>query len=409
MKNIVLTKEDIKQHESILALQGFCSNGILNRSERAQYLSMTKRQKEKLVREIHFRNKRSKDFYHTSDGRIKSKNPQFIAPTLDILIDKLYEYYFGVKLEDIFKEWVRYRAATKIVSPKTIQEDIGLWNISIAGSKIATIKPSEIKPVHIAELFHTWTGQGLITRKDFNNRKSILNSVLGYAVLHEVITTNPLTSTPCNHLKFKSPPKKKKAYTIDERRKLIDYLESLEPDAYILAILLDSYGIFRIGELKNISWNENDGNAVHIEEQLVVERDLQDDFTFSNRHIVQKPPKGNPDYSIRTEYISDKGVEILKKMKSLNPDGEFLFMYNGRPINTDTFNRRLKRYCDSIGIDYLPSHALRFTGASILYDSGAKMTEIQKLLGHSNLKMSMHYLQQHVNPENSSNMADILN
>ena len=182
----------------------------------------------------------------------------------------------------------------------------------------------------------------------------------------------------------------------------------LEPGAYILAIMLAFYRIFRIGKIKALSWDSKDENTVITQHQLVEERALQEDMTLSQPHRVVKDPKGNPHYSIRTECLPAEGVAVLKKMKALNPKGKFLFMYEGRPLTTDTFNRRLKKYCNEIGITYLPSHKIRFTGASMLYDAGVKPINIQPLLGHSTLTMTEHYIGQRVTERDTSQMARVL-
>ena len=83
-------------------------------------------------------------------------------------------------------------------------------------------------------------------------------------------------------------------------------------------------------------------------------------------------------------------------------------MHNGSPLTTDTFNRRLKKYCKAVGIPYLSSHKIRFTGASMLYNAGVKAIDIQPLLGHSTLAMTEHYIGQRVEENNSSQMAQIL-
>ena len=95
-------------------------------------------------------------------------------------------------------------------------------------------------------------------------------------------------------------------------------------------------------------------------------------------------------------------------MYELNPEAGLLFMHNGKPLSTDRFNRRLKKYCDEIGIPYLSSHKIRFTGASILFDAGVKITDIQSLLGHSNLAMTQHYISQRVSERDDSQMSKIL-
>lgn len=407
-EKLTLTANQNKVVNLIETLQKNINSGTLTATEIAQIIKMTKKQKEKLVTEIYFKNKKRKDFYICTDGRVKSYNPQFIAASKEQLIDKLYNYYFENVLKDIYRKWIQHRSETKIVSSKTIEEDIGIWNRFIVDSEISTMQITDIKPKHLMKLFQIWTGNGLITRKDFNNRKSVLNGIFRYAVLNEIISYNPITSLSCSDLKFKFPTAKKKAYTIEERSILLTYLKTLEPDPYVLAIMLAFYGIFRIGEIKALEWDDKMGNNIIIRNQLVEERSLQEDMTLSQPHRTLKDPKGNPYYSIRTEILPEEGVNVLKKMKALNPNGEFLFMHDGRPLTTDTFNRRLKKYCSEIGITYLSSHKIRFTGASILYDAGVKPIDIQPLLGHSTLTMTEHYIGQRVSERDVSQMAQIL-
>lgn len=375
---MILTKKQFKSYNLILSLQSLMGNDILSSSEIAQYEEMILSQKRKLVHELYFENKRRKEFYACKDGRIKSYNPQFIAKNENELIEKLYMHYFDNTLENTYVKWLRNRVDTKIVANKTIEEDMGIWNRFISTSEISKMQISEIKLKHLMRLFQKWTGNGLISRKDFNNRKSVLNGIFHEAVLEEIITHNPIKSISCSSFKYKMPKAKKKAFSIEERQRLLTYLKTLEPDAYILAIMLMFYGIFRIGEIKGLSWEIEDGNTVLIQQQLIKERALQDDMTFSEPHRVLKDPKGNPFYSIRSEVLPPEGVKVLTKMKELNPNGDLLFMYEGRTLTTDTFNRRLMKYCEAIGISYLSSHKIRFTNASMLYDNFFKKCKCSK-------------------------------
>lgn len=75
----------------------------------------------------------------------------------------------------------------------------------------------------------------------------------------------------------------------------------------------------------------------------------------------------------------------------LNPNGEFVFEPNGKLMLTDTFNEKLKKYCNECEIEYRPSHKIRFYCASIAYD-GKNLTTISKLMGHSQVATTLHYL-----------------
>lgn len=406
--NKILTNEQKKLYCAVLSLHKLTQNDTLTTAEMLLYTNMLYTQKKKLVSEIYFKNKRRKEFYVCKDGRYKSYNPQFIANTEKDLVNKLFDYYFSNTLEDVYKEWIQHRSRTQIVSAKTIEEDVSIWRRFLSKSDLASMQIATIKTKHLMKLFQIWTGNGKITRKDFNNRKSVLNGIFRYAVLNEILSHNPIADLPINELKFKTPSATKKAYTVEERSMLLTYLHTLDPDAYVLAIMLAFYGIFRIGEIKALSWDSTDKNTITINQQLVEERSLQEDMTLSHPHRVLKDPKGNPYYSIRTEQLPDAGVAVLKKMKEINPSGKFIFMHDGRPLTTDTFNRRLKKYCNEIGITYLSSHKIRFTGASMLYDAGVKPVNIQPLLGHSTLTMTQHYIGQRVSNQDLNEMARIL-
>jgi len=403
-----LSKEQLDLLNSIKELQAILSSAILTSSEMVQIESMTKKKKEQLVYSVYFKNKRKKEFYACKDGRVKSYDPQFIAQDTSALIDKLYEYYFGTTLREIFKKWVLRRQKLKTVSPKTLEEDVGIWKRNLEDTEIANTAITEIKPRDLLLLFLEWTGNGFITRKEFSNRKRVLNGIFKFAVLEGIRETNPLTDLPCNELKFLNKPPKNKVYSLEDRSKLLNYLATIEQDAYTLAIQLSFFSILRIGEIKCLRWDEDNLNKIFIENQLVSERTMNEDMTFNQTTFVEKSPKGNPYFSVREETINDKGVQILCKMKELNPNGKYLFMYEGRPLTTTTFNRRLKKYCDAINIEYHSSHGIRFTSASICNAQGMSATKLQPLLGHSNLNMTHHYLRLVEAPQQGIQMKDIL-
>ncbi|MBE7719829.1 MAG: phage integrase family protein [Lacrimispora celerecrescens] len=90
--------------------------------------------------------------------------------------------------------------------------------------------------------------------------------------------------------------------------------------------------------------------------------------------------------------LTPKAKEILKQIQILNPDSKYIFIRNSQPLATVTFNRRLKKCCEELSIEYCSSHKLRFSTASIMYKNGMEDTELQKLLGHTSLNMTHHYL-----------------
>ena len=62
---------------------------------------------------------------------------------------------------------------------------------------------------------------------------------------------------------------------------------------------------------------------------------------------------------------------------------EYMFFEpNGEIMTTDSFNRRLKKYCKEAGVPYHSSHKIRFYNASTAFD-GNNLTTLSYLMGHS--------------------------
>ena len=59
---------------------------------------------------------------------------------------------------------------------------------------------------------------------------------------------------------------------------------------------------------------------------------------------------------------------------------------------TVIFNHRIEKCCDELGIEYRSSHKVRFTIVYIMYKNGVGAPELQKMLGHTTLAMTTHYL-----------------
>ncbi len=119
---------------------------------------------------------------------------------------------------------------------------------------------------------------------------------------------------------------------------------------------------------------------------------MNDDLTFEHRStVVSNQIKGNTTHGYRTLPLTPEAIHILRKAQELNPFRQFIFMPDNRIMTTDSFNRRLKKYCKEAGIEYRSSHKIRFFAASAAFD-GENLATVSKLMGHSNVETTMHYL-----------------
>lgn len=385
--------ESAKQIES---LQSLISSGIIEPSEGEHKLYMIK---EKYVLKIHTRaiNKRA-------DGRCITKVKQngtllqISASNYENLIIKLYDFYYGEQnstLEILYPKWIEYR---KNETAKTIKENSYLWNTHLKDESITKKPLRQLQPKDYIAFFRKLTKNRTITRKRFNDIKSIMNGIIYYAIEKEIISHNPLSDINYRQFSYKSEDNEIIPFTEQERLLLLEYIP--ENDIYDLAIKLAFQLTIRIGELKGLRFDDIQGNQLHV-------------CRFINdKHEIIEDIKGHASSGKRWLPITNEAQRIINMIKKLNPDNNYLFMIDTKKkkfITTVTFNRRFKKYCNKLNITYRSSHKIKFSTASMLSANGVTVPEIQHMLGHSTSTMTFHYLRNYnSNQETYEKVAQIL-
>jgi len=296
------------------------------------------------------------------------------------LIEKLHEHFFNTKaptMEKYFETWMQWRATEDSVTEKTVKENRFLWNALLKDQEITKVPLNVLTVKNYIHYFRSITRDRQLTRKRFNDLKSIMNGTLYLAVEDEVIERNCLRDINFRQFAFKSEENIIRPYTEEERLRIINHLGK---DLYSLAIKLDFFLLLRVGEVKALKWEDVKGNTIYIRRFI------------NNRNEIIEDIKGHANEGKRLMPLTFKAREILEQIHRQNPDSEYIFIRDGQPLATVTFNRRLRKCCEELGIEYRSSHKLRFSTASIMYKNGMEDTELQKLLGHSSLNMTRHYL-----------------
>ncbi len=387
-----------------LDLPSILGNGTLSLSEISEKLLYMKK-----TQEIE---RKYKDKIKTrKDGRqyyIYIARKQYTSTTYKGLITVLYDLEYGranSSLADLYHEWMLWRRDCCPVCDKTLKEDTHNWNAYLKDNPISKKPLAELIPKDFISVFRLWTKDRQLTRKRFNNIKSIINGIYYYAIEDGIVTHNPVKDISSKQFTFKPVNHSDDVFTLVERKLLLEHLVGND-EMYALAIALDFQLIARIGELLSLRWTDTEGTNIHIQSQLLTERKMNDDLTFSKReHVNVDHVKGNTDQGFCYQPLTPEAIRLLAKIREQNPDGEFILMKDGRQLNANSFNRWLKRYCEECGITPHSSHKIRFCTASLCYKNGMELPVLQKLLGHTTIAMTMHYLRQ-VSPEQDT--ADIM-
>ena len=371
-------------------------------SEKVLYMKKKQEIKERYKKSIKIR---------SNDGRayLYINRKQINAPSYNALIDKLYEMEYGrnnYSLTDLYPEWMLWRRDYTPVCDKTLKEDVNNWKHYLQDEPLSQVPLKDILPKDFIRLFRKWTKDRQMTRKKFNNVKSLINGIYYYAIEDGIVEHNPIKDINSKQFPFKPVNNDDDVFTIEERKKLLTYLAN-NNDMYSLAVQLDFQLVVRIGELLSLRWSDISYGNIHIQSQLLTERKMNDDLTFSKReHVNVDHVKGNTNQGFRFQPLTDEAQRLLDKISELNPDGEFILMKDGRQLNANTFNRWLKQYCEACDIPVRSSHKIRFCVASMLYDAGIPLTVLQQLLGHTTTAMTLHYLRRVTPTKDTANLIN---
>lgn len=372
--------EDIRKQ--IESLQYVISSGNMDASEGEQKIYM---KKETAVYEKHkyVINQRENGRYITK-VLLNGKKSQISACSYKEIILKLYEFYYGVSnysLEKLLPLWIDYRKNETATTEKTIKEDLGLWKKYLQGEDISQKPLCNLKVKDYLAYFRKITKNRTLTRKAFNNLKSVMNGIIYYAIEKDIIEHNPLNDINYSQLPYKAKNAEALPFSEKERMQVINYFD--ESDIYNLAIKLMFYLTIRIGELKGLRFDDIQNNSIYVGRFV------------NDKHEIVEHIKGNADAGKRWLPLPTEAKRIICIIKDMYPDNEYMFMIdseNHKFITTVTFNRHLKKCCSALDIPYRSSHKIRFSNASILSDKGVSVPELRVLMGHSNEKTTHDYI-----------------
>ncbi len=352
---------------------------------------------------IHIKDKRSKT------GRAMIAKANIVDLCNEVIVRHCYSY----TLADIFECYQADRIE-KGIAPKTITEDKNEWKRTFAKHKIssALIREIELKDIH--QCFLDILGNDELTVKRFSASKSLLSRLFEFAMIQNYI---PFNENPVKHIRkdlyrgeFKADSDKK-FYTFDERTKILRHVtRSTDPLDKMIGLAFQMP--IRISELATLKFEDRfymegvkENGTVYKYPMLHLQRSLKRIPVLDENRSEYKAVdtlKGKARAGYRKIPLSTEANEIFDSLldqkdymteNCVNEMKGFLFKSStGQFVTDDTFNRKLKAVCNEVGVEYKSSHAIRFTTATLLFNAGIELTEISKIMGHQDLKTTIHYI-----------------
>lgn len=288
----------------------------------------------------------------------------------DILVDTWYEYWIGIK-----KQTVR---------PNTVRNYSERYERNIKGI-IGKKLLSEVKPIHCQKIFSDMAEQGYKTTTIYQTRITLYN-MLEFAKENDVILSNPCKKSVKSDMG--KPSEKKVALTIDEQRKFLMAAAGQSYENQYKFILQTG---LRTGELVGLKWDDIDFGK----RTVTISRTMEYRYKVGEWRVG--PPKSKSGY--RTIPLTDEAIRILKDQKEKNSkikviniewrDQVFLSR-KGEPVKNSTYDTALFKICDKAEIRKFSMHILRHTFATRCIEAGMIPKTLQKILGHSNIGITMN-------------------
>lgn len=324
--------------------------------------------------------------YKGEDGKRKNIKAQ----SVEELLDKLIPVYFPethiekMTFHELYEEWLIYK---KVItdSPNTIKRHKQHYRKYFESSALHEQKMKQLDELSLETECNRLVREFNLSRKEWNNIKTILNGMFKYAVRKKYLTENPMDKVEI-FIKFKQIVKKTgktETYNSDELKELNHYLDRMYTetlDTVYLAVKLNFLLGLRVGELVALRWEDYcDINHLHI-----VREEVRNQVT--NKYEVVEHTKTNCD---RFVVLVPKAINILQKMEHT---GDYIFMRDGNRITARMVAYVLEKYAQRQGLAIKSTHKMRKTFASNLNANGVPLDCIRELLGHSNLNTTLGYI-----------------
>lgn len=229
-----------------------------------------------------------------------------------------------------------------------------------------------------------------LTRKSYASLRTLIIGVFKYAKMNKM--TDISISTFFSDLQlsnnlFKKNRKDASSQVFDDEEtfRLTNYLKENQTIHNLGLLLLFETGM-RVGEMCVLKPENITKEGIVINSTEIYYKDPKTNKTVFE---VKDTPKMGADE--RTIIIPEHTRTIIKRIRLLNPFGEYLFMKDGKRINSTRFNYHLYKACREVGIPERSTHKIRKTYASKLIDADVEEAIIRAQMGHTDIKTTKDY------------------
>ncbi|HFE9851836.1 TPA: site-specific integrase [Enterococcus faecalis] len=309
------------------------------------------------------------------------------------------------RFKDVYELWFeQYKNTVKETSAHRIQSCFNNQILPYFGN----YKIEKISPSYCQSVINKWN----IKYSSITFPKTFLNKVFKFSVNQNIIQSNPLEKVVIPR-KEKSINKERENFL--DKNQLISFLneiESKENQMIFTAFTVLAYTGLRRGELFALKWSDLNFNN----ETLSINKTIS---YFGNQAKVSSTKTKN---SNRTISIDSSTLSLLKKWKLnqkkvllsrgirvQNDDIQLIFTdHRNNVCGKNLLANILSRYPEF----KITTHGFRHTHASLLFESGATIKQVQERLGHTDVQTTLNiytHVSKKVEKDTAKSFLDFMN
>lgn len=309
-------------------------------------------------------------------------------------LEDLIVQFYRSKEEDptiktLFYEWLDKRIKNQEIEESTYTRykiDFERLFKEFGRQKIKKVTEADIE-----DFIKSTVHEKHLTHKAYSNLRTLMYGVFRYAKKKKLIdysikeVIDDIDFSKKEFKKIIHEDYEQVFFELDEKH-VIEEIEENQDLINLGLLLLFKTGL-RVGELSTLKVSDLNGNIIKIRR---TETMYQDRETGKFCYDVKEHPKS--DAGIRDVIVRDNDLWIIKKIRRINPFGQYLFEQNCERIRAYKFRDRLKTLCKHANTVYKSPHKIRKTYGTKIYDSGIlPKSMICKQMGHTDISCLEKY------------------
>ena len=379
------------------------SNGIIDVAKLVTEVEMNKRQEllEKHQYSI-WQGSNGNWYTYLPDENSNHKGKLVKKCSREKLEDALVSYYSENEKTPTFGECFKMQQTYMIehfkITDSTYYRKDDDYNKYISGTELDGRRIDSITESELIVFFDNLLAKhnGKITRKAFNNVKSLIGNVFVFAKVIKryncIYTKELLSGIIPNRRQLKKKTDRLQVFNDEEVDMLIDgILKNHRDSIRHMGLLFMLFTGVRVGELAVIKLGDISADyRLHIRRTLTKKKD-ENGIT---RRVVSEYAK--TETSEEEMMLSDDAIKALNRILYLRKvsaeTSEWLMAENGEFITHNKFDKCLRKLCGELNIPARGCHCLRKTYCSELLDAGVSEKIVQDQMRHADSRTTqMHY------------------